>query len=104
MTGLNAAKGGSTVNLKVEVFAGGTRLTGPDTISMLLQAPMSCSTSVPLGPPSLAFSAKGSSPAFDSNNGQYLVKWAVPPSPGSCWIVSVVTADGSSLHAAFQVK
>ncbi|HEY4227361.1 MAG TPA: PxKF domain-containing protein, partial [Candidatus Limnocylindrales bacterium] len=103
LTGLNTAKGGSTVNLKVEVFAGSTRLSGPDTISMLLQAPASCSTATPLAPPSLVLSAKGSSLAFDSNNGQYLVKWAVPSSPGSCWVVAVVTADGSSLQATFQV-
>jgi hypothetical protein len=104
MTSRNVVKGGSTVNLKFEVFAGSTRVTGMDAVAMLLQAPASCGTSSPMGPPSLVRATNGSTVRNDSNSSQYLVKWDVPSSAGSCWIVSIVTADGSSLHATFQVK
>ncbi|GEM_PF-3259466 len=104
MTATNVVKGGSTVNLKFEIFAGSTQLTGLDAVAMLLQTPASCGTSAPLGLTALAPVSKGSTVRNDSNSGQYLVKWDVPSNPGTCWIVSIVTADGSSLHATFQVK
>jgi hypothetical protein len=104
MTAPNVVKGGSSVNLKFEIFAGATELTGLDAVALLLQTPTSCGTSAPLGPPSLALSGKGSSLRYDANSGQFLAKWDVPSSAGSCWIVSVVAADGSSLQATFQVK
>jgi hypothetical protein len=75
-----------------------------DAVAMLLQAPASCGTAAPIGPASLGRASNGSTVRNDSNSGQYLVKWDVPSSAGTCWIVSIVTADGSSLHALFQVK
>jgi hypothetical protein len=104
MTAPNVVKAGSSVNLKFEIFAGATELTNLDAVAMLLQAPAACGTSVPLRQPSLAPSAKGSSLRYDANSGQYVVKWDVPSSPGSCFVVSVVAADGSSLAATFQVR
>jgi hypothetical protein len=104
MTAPNVVKGGSNVNLKFEIFAGSTELTSLDAVAMLLQTPTSCGTSAPLGPPSLALSSKGSSLRYDTTSGQYVAKWDVPSSAGSCWVVSVVAADGSSLAATFQVK
>jgi hypothetical protein len=104
MTAPNVVKGGSTVNLKFEIFAGATELTGLDAIAMVLQAPAACGTDVPFGPSSLASTTKGSSLRYDTNSGQYVVKWDAPSSAGSCWLVSVVAADGSSLQATFQVK
>jgi hypothetical protein len=104
MSAPNVVKGGSSLNLKFEIFAGSTELTSLDAVAMVLQTPMSCAASRPLGPPSLALSTKGSSIRYDSNSGQYLVKWDVPSTAGSCWLVSVVAADGSSLQATFQVK
>jgi hypothetical protein len=104
MTAPNVVKGGSNVNLKFEIFAGSTELTSLDAVAMLLQTPVSCGTSTPLGPPSIAPSSKGSSLRYDTTSGQYVVKWDAPSSAGSCWVVSVVAADGSSLAATFQVK
>jgi hypothetical protein len=104
MTALNVVKAGSSVNLKFEIFAGATKLTGLDAVSMLLQTPAACGTSAPLGRPALAPSAKGSTLRYDTSSGQYVVKWDVPSSPGSCFVVSVVAADGSSLAATFQVR
>lgn len=103
MTAPNVVKGGSSVNLKFEIFAGTTELTSLDAVAMVLQTPISCGTSAPLARPTLAPS-KGSSLRYDTNSGQYLVKWDVPASAGSCWLVSVVAADGSSLQATFQVR
>jgi hypothetical protein len=104
MTSLNLVKGGSNTNLKFQIFAGSTELTGLDAISMLLQTPVSCGTLVPLGPPALASSTRASGQIFDRNGGQFVAKWDAPSTAGSCWIVSVVAADGSSLQATFQVK
>jgi hypothetical protein len=104
MTAPNVAKGGTNVNLKFQVFAGSKELTSLDSLSMLLQTPATCGTWVPLGPPALAFSSRASGQVFDRNGGQFVARWDLPWTAGSCWIVSVVTADGSSLQARFQVK
>ncbi|MBI2782095.1 MAG: PxKF domain-containing protein [Chloroflexi bacterium] len=104
MTTPNLVKGGSSVNLKFEVFAGATELTSLDAVSMLLQTSVACGTFVPLALPTIALSTKGSSLRYDTSVGQYLAKWDVPSAAGTCWLVSLGTADGSSLRATFQVK
>lgn len=100
----NVVKGGSSVNLKFEILAGTTELTGLDAVTTLLQTPMICGAPVLLGPSTAALSGKGSSLRYDTNSGQYLAKWDVPSQPGTCWLVSLMTADGGSLQATFQTK
>jgi hypothetical protein len=92
------------VNLKFEVFAGSVEMTSLDLIAGLFQTPIVCGTTTPLGPATPAPSPKGASPRFDGASGHYLVKWDAPSQSGTCWIVSLLTVDGSSLQATFQIR
>ena len=104
MTGVNLVKGGSNVNLKFEVFAGTIELTSLDVINNLYQTQMACGTAIAIGPTTPAVSSKGSGLRYDTTTGTFIVKWDVPSSAGTCWRVSLVTVDGSSLQATFQAK
>jgi hypothetical protein len=101
MTGLNQAKAGSTANLRFQAFAGATELTTVDTIAAFTQTQISCVTLAAIGPTTSALLGKGASLKYSS---QFQAKWDPPASPNTCWAVAVVTADGSSLTATFQLK
>jgi hypothetical protein len=101
MVALNPAKAGATANLKFQVFAGGTELTTLDAIAAFTQTQRSCTTLAPIGPTTSALLAKGASLRYST---QFQAKWDPPASPNTCWAVAIVTADGSSLTALFQLK
>ncbi len=101
MTSLNAAKAGSTQNLKFQVFAGSTELTTLDAIAAFTQTQISCTTLAPIGPTTSALVAKGASLRYSAT---FQAKWDPPASPNTCWYVAIVTADGTSLRASFQLK
>jgi hypothetical protein len=103
-TSTNLVKAGSSVNLKFEVFAGATELSSLDAVVGVYEMPVVCGILIPLGPATPAMSSKGAGLRYDASVGQYLTKWDVPDTAGTCWVVSMVTADGSSLHAVFQTK
>ncbi|HUQ43747.1 MAG TPA: PxKF domain-containing protein [Candidatus Limnocylindria bacterium] len=101
-TSVNLVKAGTTSNLKFEAFSGTSELTSLDVVTDLAQTQVSCATQVPVGPTTSALGSKGNALKFDG--GQYMAKWDAPSQPGTCWLVSIVTRDGSSLSAAFQLR
>lgn len=101
MTSFNQAKAGASVNLRFQAFAGGTELTSLDVVSAFTQTQISCTTLLPIGPTTSALLSKG---AYVKSANGFQAKWDPPASPNTCWKVAIVTADGSSLEALFQLK
>ena len=97
MTSLNLIKPGASANLKLQVFAGSVELTSLGAVAGMTQTQISCSTLAPIGSTTAAaFSLKFA--------GQFQARWDSPMAANTCWRVAVVTTDGSSLSATFQLK
>ncbi len=105
---VNTVKNGSTVPLKFEVFkrdAAGTELTDPAIVNTPLKAtPVNCTTGA--AEDAIELTASGStSLRYDSTSGQFIYNWKTPAKAGTCYHVSVSTADGSSTPIAqFKLK
>ena len=104
MGSMNSQKGGAPVPLKFEVFAGSVELTTLDAIASIEQQRFSCDTSAPMGTPTAIPAAPGFTLRYDAGAGQFVGKWDSPKLPGTCWLVNLRTADGSSISAAFKLK
>ena len=104
MGSMNSQKGGAPVPLKFEVFVGSVELTTLDAIASIEQQRFSCDTSAPMGTPTAIPAAPGFTLRYDAGAGQFVGKWDSPKLPGTCWLVNLRTADGSSISAAFKLK
>jgi hypothetical protein len=99
----NTVKGGSTVPLKFEVFAGPTELTDVAVVASFSAVKISCSTGTEDLVEELA-STGGTSLRYDAVAGQFIQNWQTPRLPGTCYRVTMTTQDGSKLEAFFKLK
>ncbi len=100
---INTVKGGSTVPLKFEVFAGATELTDTSVVKPVVSK-VSC-TSGSTAPVEELAPTGGTSLRYDTTGGQFIFNWQTPKQANTCWSVTVTTADGtSSPPALFQLK
>lgn len=100
MTGFNALKAGGSILLKLEVLAGTTKLATADVIAGIDQQRISCTTDGFIG----GAGGPKKPPHVDAAGGQLSTRWTSPDQAGTCWLVTLRTADGSSLSAAFRLK
>jgi hypothetical protein len=100
---VNVVKGGSTVPLKFEAFAGGTELTSTGAVKSFVQTKVNCVSSAVLDEIEVA-STGGTSLRYDTTGGQFIQNWQTPKQPGACYKVTMTTQDGSSLSALFKLK
>ena len=98
---VNTVKGGSTVPLKFEVFAGSTELTDTAIVSTLVKQ-VTCNATSEDTIEVLA--TGGTSLRYDSTSGQFIFNWQTPKLPGKCYSVTLTTQDGSSITALFKLK
>ena len=102
----NTVKGGSTVPMKFEVFAGATELTSTSAILSIKTQQISCTfvsgAEDPL--PTDALATGGTSLRYDSTGGQFIYNWQTPKSAGACFVVTMTALDGSHLSANFKLK
>lgn len=99
---VNTVKGGSTVPLKFEVFAGERELKDVGTIDSLTAKGTSCTGT---GVDAVEVTATGgTSLRFDTSGDQFIYNWQTPRNPGACYTVTVTTDDGSFVSAKFQMK
>ena len=102
----NTVKGGSTVPLKFEVFAGSTELTstrrraGPSrsTVSRAQRRRRPSTDDVELT------TTGGTSLRYDTTGGQFIQNWQTPKTAGACYMVTMTTQDGSTISAHFKLK
>lgn len=99
---VNTVKGGATVPLKFEVFAGTTELTATSIVqTMAKQVTCNIGTEDPV---SELAATGGTSLRYDSVAGQFVYNWQTPKLPGKCYDVTITTQDGSSLTTKFKLK
>jgi len=100
----NTVKGGSTVPLKFEVFAGSTNeLTETSFIAATFAKQIACIGGTDDSVEVLA--TGGTSLRYDPTGiGQFIYNWQTPKKPGQCYQVTMTTLDGSSLSAFFKLK
>lgn len=100
----NTVKGGSTVPLKFEVFAGDAELTDTSAVARFSVVSVSCATAA-LGADEIELTTTGKTALrYDMTEGQFLQNWQTPKSPGLCYTVIMTTQDGSSISALFKLK
>jgi hypothetical protein len=104
MSGIfNIVKGGSTVPLKFEVFAGSTELTATSVLLSFVQTKVACDGTTPTDEIEVTTTG-GTSFRYDATTGQFIQNWQTPKQPGQCYRVTMTTQDGSSLVAFFRLK
>jgi hypothetical protein len=99
----NTVKGGSTVPLKFEIFAGGTELTTVSSVKTFVQTQITCSGTALFDDIELTTTG-GTSLRYDSTGGQFIQNWQTPKTAGACYKVTMTTQDGSPLVAYFKLK
>jgi hypothetical protein len=99
----NIVKGGSTVPLKFEVFAGPTELTDTAVVKSLTSTTVACSSGVEDSIEDLSATG-GTSLRYDTTGGQFIYNWQTPKKPGVCYKATMTTQDDSSLSAYFKLK
>lgn len=99
----NTVKGGSTVPLKFEVFAGTTELTATTAVASFTATKVSC-TSGSEDVVETFTTTGGTSLRYDSTGGQFIQNWQTPKAAGTCYRVTMTTLDGSPLTAYFKLK
>jgi hypothetical protein len=98
---VNTVKGGSTVPLKFEVFAG-NELTDVAAVSSIKVAESACTNGATDDVE--ATSTGGTVLRYDSAAGQFVYNWQTPKTSGKCYGLTMTTQDGSVLTALFKTK
>ena len=103
---VNVVKGGSTVPLKFEVFAGSTELTSTAFIgAQFISRKVSCADFGTTVQDDIEITTTGgTSFRYDTTGGQFIQNWQTPKQAGTCWVVTMTTDDGSYLAASFKLK
>jgi hypothetical protein len=99
----NVVKGGSTVPLKFEIFAGATELTDISVIRSFVQTKIACDGSALTDDIELTTTG-GTTLRYDFLSGQFIQNWQTPKLPGVCYRVTLTTSDLSTLVAYFKLK
>jgi hypothetical protein len=99
---LNTVKGGSTVPLKFEVFAGSTELTDTSIVSAFSKQ-VACGVAGTEDTIEV-LATGGTSLRYDWTGGQFVYNWQTPKLPGKCYDVTLTTQDGTSITAKFKLK
>jgi hypothetical protein len=103
-TTANTVKGGSTVPIKFELFAGSNELTETSRVNTPLKATkVGCDNGAPIDDIELTATG-GTSLRYDTTGGQYIYNWQTPKQPGVCYDVTITATDGSSKTAHFKLK
>jgi hypothetical protein len=100
----NTVKGGSTVPLKFEVFAGSTELTSTSVVQSFNTQKINCTSGASTEDALEVLSAGGTSLRYDSTGGQFIQNWKTPTGAGSCYSATMTTLDGSRITAQFKIK
>jgi hypothetical protein len=100
---LNTVKGGSTVPLKFEIFAGTTELTATSSVKGFSATMVACNLAGTVDEIEIT-STGGTSLRYDATGGQFIQNWQTPKTPGACLRTTITTLDDSKISAIFQLK
>ena len=100
----NTIKGGSTVPLKFDVFAGPTELTDPSVVDSFTVKGVACPVTG-IVTDDIEMTTTGSTTLrYDDVAGQFIQNWQTPKKAGACYQVTMKTDDGSAFSALFKLK
>ncbi|WP_345710969.1 PxKF domain-containing protein [Kineococcus glutinatus] len=94
---LNTVKGGSTVPLKFEVFAGEREITDTALVDVSVRG-VPCDGSAGSDPVEV-LAAGGTALRYDAAAGRFVQNWKTPKTRGSCYAVTATAADGTAATA-----
>ena len=105
---VNTVKGGSTVPLKFEVFAGSTELTATSIVESFKTRSIACDSTLTPDEVDIT-STGGTSLRYDATAGQFVQNWASPKSPGTCVratliLKSATLGGGQAISADFRLR
>src|SRR5215211_3920480 len=102
----NTVKGGATVPLKFEVFAGTTELTDPAVVDKFIATGVTCPGANAVTDDIEITTTGGTQLRYDTTAGQFIQNWQTPKKAGSCYDVTMQTDDGTKLPAVahFMLK
>lgn len=100
----NSVKGGSTVPLKFEVFAGDTELTDTAVVASFRTTLVTCDAGSATAEPVNIETTGKTTLRYDATEGQFIQNWQTPKNPGACYKVTATTLDGSSAVALFKLR
>ncbi len=100
----NTINGGRTVPLKFNVYAGSTQLTDPSVVAAFTLTGVACPGSTTVAPNAPFNTTGGTSLRYDRADGQFIQNWKTPATKGACYQLTMLTKDGSSVAAYFQLK
>ena len=100
----NTVKGGSTVPLKFQLFAGPTELTSTSAVKSFTQTTVACPGASATMAAIDFVTTGGTSLRYDTTGGQFIQNWATPKKPGTCYVTTMTAQDGSTISANFMLK
>jgi hypothetical protein len=100
---LNTVKGGSTVPLKFNVYAGTTEKTDLASVKSVTSQLTTCKWDA-VQDPIDAVMTGGTSLRYDTLAGQFVYNWQTPKQPGKCYVVTATMLDNSIIKAFFMLK
>jgi hypothetical protein len=99
----NTVKGGNTVPLKFEMFAGTRELTDVEAVDSFTAQKINCDGTLPADIVEVT-STGGTSLRYDQTGGQFIQNWKTPTGAGNCYKVTMSADDGSKISALFKIK
>lgn len=100
----NTVKGGSTVPLKFELFAGARELTATSAVDTFTTTKVSCVSGAAEDAIETLATTGGTSLRYDTAGGQFVQNWKVPSTAGTCYRAAMTADDGSVIRAFFKVR
>jgi alpha-tubulin suppressor-like RCC1 family protein len=99
----NSRKGGATVPIKFQVFAGSTELTDPAIVVQPLTATQTACSGGPTDTIELTATG-GTNLRYDTDSRHFIFNWKTPKRPGYCYTITVALTNGASLSANFELR
>jgi hypothetical protein len=99
----NTIKGGQTVPLKFNLWAGSQKKTSVSDVRNFVAFPMSCNASSFDSTIELTTTG-GTTLRYDGSGGQFIQNWQTPKISGQCYMVRLTALDGSVIEAYFKTK
>ena len=102
---LNVIKGGQTVPLKFEVFAGATELTSTSVVSYFKFKEVTYGSLDIAGQDDIELVTSGNTVLrYDGTAGQFIQNWQTPKTTGKYYVATVGLTDGATISAYFKTK
>src|SRR5688572_25764164 len=99
----NTIKGGSTVPLKFNLFAGAEKKTSVGDVKGFAYGEMACAMSTVEADVEITTTG-GTQLRYDGTAGQFIQNWQTPKTSGKCYMVRMTAQDGSMIDAYFKTK